>query len=155
MTWSRKGEFNQPIKDESNPLLRRVIYTNTKEHCVIQQLEIFSMFNSAKVGFSLTFASVQELDLFLAKLPRFEGPPTNVSHQKLRATIENEKRVVWKEFLTIVHQNDKFDGKTIKELSAALKIDLPKELDEIQMHVSTLAAIMNSALNMIKPWHFI
>jgi tetratricopeptide (TPR) repeat protein len=126
MTWSRSGDINQTGKDEN-----RVVYNNNKTNCIIRQLEVCTYPHSARVGLAVILSGQQVLETFLNQLPRFDGPPVNVSQKKLRAGIENDNREVLKEFLLILHKTDRLDSRTMKELSTALKISLPRELDDI------------------------
>jgi len=131
MAWSRSGDLDITFKDESSSVNRRVIYSNKKDNGVVLQLEIYGFSNNSRIALGAFLSSESQLELFLGKIPRLNGPPVNVSQKKLRAGIETDNKDVLKDFLLTLHNIDKLDALSIKEISTSLKVDLPRELDEI------------------------
>ncbi len=131
MAWTRSGDFDKTISEENSSVNKRVIYNNKSNNRVIQQLEIYGFSGSPRIGIAVFLSNDKQLEAFLEKLPRFNGPPITVSNKKLRAAMETDNKEVIKEVLLAAHKLDRLDGQSLKEIAAELKIELPRDLDEI------------------------
>lgn len=123
MSWTRTGELT---KLDPNDQQKHVIYINNSNSPVVRQLEVYA--SGRNVGMAVTLCDLGSLDKFVDAVPKNLGRPVMMSQTRLRAGIESDNPAAIKEFLLTLHNIDKLDASSLRELSAYFKIDCKKEL---------------------------